>query len=65
MTTDVTEEDLQGLAAAAHGFVGADLAALAQEAALTALRRIIAKREAASPPGRSINSSAVCLCIAS
>ena len=45
MTHDLTEGQLQELAAAAHGFVGADLAALVQEAAMTALRRIIAARK--------------------
>lgn len=46
---NLTEQDLLDLAAAAHGFVGADLAALAQEASLTALRRIIAAKTAYSP----------------
>ncbi len=41
---DMTEQQMQDLAATAHGFVGADLAALAQEASLAALRRIIAAR---------------------
>lgn len=39
--------DLDGLAARAHGFVGADLAALAREAGLAALRRLGDASEAA------------------
>ncbi|KAK9835096.1 hypothetical protein WJX84_006660 [Apatococcus fuscideae] len=46
MAHGLSEQDVQDLAFAAHGFVGADLAALAQESALTALRRIIAARAA-------------------
>ncbi len=38
LTQDV---DLEGIAARTHGFVGADLEALAKEAAMNALRRII------------------------
>lgn len=37
----LTEEDIHALAAAAHGFVGADLAAICNEAAMAALRRHI------------------------
>ncbi|KXZ42822.1 hypothetical protein GPECTOR_116g354 [Gonium pectorale] len=37
--------DVAALAAAAHGFVSADLAALVDEAALGALRRLVAARE--------------------
>lgn len=48
MSHNLMEQDLLGLAVAAHGFVGADLAALAQEASLTALRRIITARTASS-----------------
>ena len=51
---ELSEEELQDLAATAHGFVGADLAALTQEASLAALRRVIAARassQSASAPG--------------
>ena len=44
----LAEEDIDALAAAAHGFVGADLAAICDEAAMAALRRVIAARR--SPP---------------
>lgn len=44
----LAEEDIDTLAAAAHGFVGADLAAICDEAAMAALRRVIAARR--SPP---------------
>ena len=44
----LAEEDVDALAAAAHGFVGADLAAICDEAAMAALRRVIAARR--SPP---------------
>lgn len=37
----LTEENIDDLAAAAHGFVGADLAAICNEAAMAALRRHI------------------------
>jgi len=38
----LTEEQVAALARAAHGFVGADIAALCSEAAMTALRRCVA-----------------------
>ncbi|XP_062197485.1 calmodulin-interacting protein 111 [Phragmites australis] len=41
----LTSEDLESLALATHGFVGADLAALCNEAALSALRRYISLKE--------------------
>ena len=44
----MAEEDIDALAAAAHGFVGADLAAICDEAAMAALRRVIATRQHAS-----------------
>ncbi|KAL0025898.1 hypothetical protein WJX77_000494 [Trebouxia sp. C0004] len=44
----LAEEDIDALAAAAHGFVGADLTAICDEAAMAALRRVIAARR--SPP---------------
>jgi AAA family ATPase len=40
----LTPEQLERLAASAHGFVAADLAALANEAALCALRRVVAAK---------------------
>ena len=43
------EADIDVLAAAAHGFVGADLAAVCDEAAMAALRRIIASKQHPSP----------------
>ena len=48
----MAEEDIDALAAAAHGFVGADLAAVCDEAAMAALRRIIASKQhsSADPP---------------
>ena len=44
MQHSLSEEDIQGLAASAHGFVGADVAALCQEATMFALRRIVKAR---------------------
>ena len=41
MRHGLSEDDVQGLAASMHGFVGADVAALCQEAALFALRRVV------------------------
>lgn len=46
---EVSEEQLVRLARAAHGFVGADLAALCSEAAMTALRRVVAATVAGAP----------------
>ncbi|GAX79006.1 hypothetical protein CEUSTIGMA_g6446.t1 [Chlamydomonas eustigma] len=40
----LTESEIKALADAAHGFVGADLAQLVDEATLSALRRVIAGR---------------------
>ena len=45
----LAEEDIDALAAAAHGFVGADLAAVCDEAAMAALRRIIVSKQHPSP----------------
>ena len=39
----LAEEDVQKLAAASHGYVGADISALCQEAAMCTLRRHVAK----------------------
>ncbi|KAF5843411.1 P-loop containing nucleoside triphosphate hydrolase protein [Dunaliella salina] len=39
------DADIEALANAAHGYVGADLAALVNEAALVALRRVVAMRQ--------------------
>lgn len=52
MRHSLEEEDIDALAAAAHGFVSADLAAVCDEAAMAALRRIIASRQhpSADPP---------------
>ncbi|KAF5891910.1 spermatogenesis-associated protein 5, partial [Clarias magur] len=47
---DIAAEELQELADAAHGYVGADLAALCKEAGLHALRRVLS-----STPGISDN----------
>ncbi|KAI5097660.1 spermatogenesis-associated protein 5 [Silurus meridionalis] len=47
---DITTEELQELADAAHGYVGADLAAVCKEAGLHALRRVLS-----STPGISDN----------
>jgi len=38
----LTEEQVAAMARVAHGFVGADIAALCSEAAMTALRRCVA-----------------------
>lgn len=46
----LADKDIDALAAAAHGFVGADLAAVCDEAAMAALRRIIAFKQHTDPP---------------
>ena len=38
------EEDVCGIAASTHGFVGADMVALCQEATMCALRRVVLQR---------------------
>ena len=43
------DAEVAALAAAAYGFVGADLAALCEEAALAALRRAVAAKRAGRP----------------
>ncbi|XP_051514414.1 ribosome biogenesis protein SPATA5 isoform X2 [Myxocyprinus asiaticus] len=45
---DITTEELQELADVAHGYVGADLAAVCKEAGLHALRRVLASTPALS-----------------
>ena len=42
LTHSLVEGDVQTLAAASHGYVGADISALCQEAAMCALRRHVA-----------------------
>lgn len=44
---NLQDEDVRALAAASHGYVGADLAALCQEAAMCALRRVVRHRQSA------------------
>ncbi|CAM0874868.1 unnamed protein product [Alopecurus aequalis] len=44
----LTSKEVESLAFATHGFVGADLAALCNEAALSALRRYISVKESSS-----------------
>ena len=51
------DAEVAALAAAAHGFVGADLAALCEEAALAALRRAVAAKRA----GRPLSALEVCV----
>ncbi|VAH93336.1 unnamed protein product [Triticum turgidum subsp. durum] len=46
----LTSEEVECLAFATHGFVGADLAALCNEAALSALRRYISVKESSTQP---------------
>lgn len=41
----LTEDDTHKIAAASHGYVGADISALCQEAAMCALRRHVAAQE--------------------
>ena len=43
----LAEGDVEAVAAASHGYVGADISALCQEAAMHALGRHVAAREAA------------------
>ncbi|CAL8471781.1 g11323 [Coccomyxa elongata] len=44
---NLQDEAVRALAAASHGYVGADLAALCQEAAMCALRRVVRHRQSA------------------
>uniref|UniRef100_M8C7G4 Cell division cycle-like protein n=1 Tax=Aegilops tauschii TaxID=37682 RepID=M8C7G4_AEGTA len=46
----LTSEEVECLAFGTHGFVGADLAALCNEAALSALRRYISVKESSTQP---------------
>ncbi|BDA47155.1 probable ATPase family protein 2 homolog at C-terminar half [Coccomyxa sp. Obi] len=46
-------EDVRALAAASHGYVGADLAALCQEAAMCALRRVVRHRQSAESAAKA------------
>jgi len=46
----LSNEELESVALATHGFVGADLAALCNEAALSALRRYISLKENSTQP---------------
>ncbi|XP_064200064.1 ATPase family gene 2 protein homolog A isoform X2 [Anguilla rostrata] len=48
MPCEVTPEQLMALADAAHGYVGADLAAICKEAGLHALRRVLSRDPALS-----------------
>ena len=50
----LTEEKIAALARSAHGFVGADIAALCGEAAMTALRRHVAAHSADTPARRRL-----------
>lgn len=56
----LSNEELESVALATHGFVGADLAALCNEAALSALRRYISLKENSTQqlghPGCSFDS---------
>jgi AAA family ATPase len=54
----LTPADVDAVAAGAHGFVGADLAALANEAAMGALRRHVAALEADKAAPSSSSSAA-------
>ena len=44
------EEDIRGIAASTHGFVGADMVALCQEATMCALRRVVRQRTCQAAP---------------
>ena len=50
LTHSLAEEDVHKLAAASHGYVGADISALCQEAAMCALRRHVAARRPQQQP---------------
>ena len=50
LTHSLAEEDVRKLAAASHGYVGADISALCQEAAMCALRRHVAARRPQQQP---------------
>ncbi|KAF4104591.1 ATPase family gene 2 protein homolog A isoform X1 [Onychostoma macrolepis] len=48
MPCAISADDLRGIAEAAHGYVGADLAAVCKEAGLHALRRVLGSKPALS-----------------
>ncbi|EIE21729.1 nuclear AAA ATPase [Coccomyxa subellipsoidea C-169] len=51
---NLCEENICALAASSHGYVGADLAALCQEAAMCAVRRVVRHRQQGSASVREI-----------
>lgn len=60
---DVPEKDVEELAGNMHGFVAADIAALAQEAALQTLREYVVRKEAAEAEGRVVSMEDLDLCM--
>lgn len=60
---DVPEKDVEELAANMHGFVAADVDALAQEAALQTLREYVSRKEAAEAEGHVLSMEDLDLCV--
>lgn len=61
ITHDVPEKDIESLAADMHGFVAADVDALAQEAAMQTLREYVDRKTAAEAEGRDIGMDDLCV----
>lgn len=59
MRHTLSDADVAALAAAAHAFVAADLAALVSEAAMTALRRMVAARQCADSETHNLKPAPV------
>lgn len=57
----LTEGDVRALAASSHGYVGADVSALCQEAAMCALRRHVVAQQSMQQPssGQQAGSASV------
>lgn len=53
MQHSLEEADITDLAASTHGFVGADMAALCQEATMCALRRVVRRRSTPAQPSQA------------
>eukprot|EP00892_Ulva_mutabilis_P001769 jgi/Ulvmu1/11593/UM079_0037.1 len=61
---DVPEADIDALAGDMHGFVAADVDALAQEAAMQTLREYVARKTAAEAEGHEVGADDLCVHLA-
>lgn len=60
---DIPDEEIEALAANMHGFVAADVNAMAQEAAMQTLREYVERKTAAEAEGRSTRMEDLDLCV--